>query len=326
MACAGQAAGVCAESRRPRLAYVSPLPPARTGIADYSAELLPELAHFYDIDVVVDPDTAGNPQFDGVTVRSPQWFRDNAGQYDRVVYHFGNSSFHRYMFPLLDVVPGVVVLHDFFLSGIVAEMDSQGWLPGGLSQALYENHGYASLAERHQKADPADIVWKYPCSLDVIQKSLGLIVHSGNSKRQAMRWYGGNVDDWVEIPHMRANDVDLDRAAARAALGIAESDYLVCAFGLLGPMKLNLQLLKAWAASRLAKDATCHLVLSVRTTQGNTGRRCRALSENSVRTSTSGSPGGRTSRSSVSILPQPMSAYSCGPCPEVKRPAPCWIA
>ncbi|WP_028213178.1 glycosyltransferase [Paraburkholderia mimosarum] len=248
------------ESRRLKLAYVSPLPPARTGIADYSAELLPELAHFYDIDVVVDQDNPENPEFNGVTVRSPQWFVENVDRYDRVVYHFGNSSFHRYMFPLLDVVPGVVVLHDFFLSGIVAEMDTQGWLPGLWSQALYENHGYVALAERHQKADSAHTIWKYPCSLEVIQKSLGLIVHSGYSKRQAERWYGGDVKDWVEIPLMRVADVDLDKAGARAELGIKEDDYVVCAFGLLGPTKLNLQLLKAWAASSLAKDSTCHLV------------------------------------------------------------------
>ncbi|MEM5329964.1 glycosyltransferase [Paraburkholderia sp. JHI2823] len=248
------------ESRRLKLAYVSPLPPARTGIADYSAELLPELGQFYDIDVIVDPDTAGNPQYNGVTVRSHQWFLENADQYDRVVYHFGNSPFHRYMFPLLDVIPGVVVLHDFFLSAVVADMDVQGWFPGCWSQALYENHGYAGLAERHQTADTADVVWKYPCSLGVIQQSLGLIVHSDNSKRQAMRWYGGDVEDWVEIPLMRAVDVDIDKAAARAALGIGENDYLVCAFGLLGPTKLNLQLLRAWSSSPLARDSTCHLV------------------------------------------------------------------
>ncbi|MEX3841117.1 glycosyltransferase [Paraburkholderia sp. BR10882] len=260
------------ESRRLKLAYVSPLPPARTGIADYSADLLPELANHYDIDVIVDPDTVGNAQFNGVTVRSPQWFVENVGRYDRVLYHFGNSSFHRYMFPLLDVVPGVVVLHDFFLSGIVAEMDTQGWLPGCWSQALYENHGYVGLAERHHKADIIDTVWKYPCSLDVIQKSLGLIVHSGNSKRQAERWYGGDVRDWVEIPLMRVADVDFDKVGARAALGIGENDYLVCAFGLLGPMKLNLQLLKAWADSSLAKDSTCHLVFVGENDQGQYGQ------------------------------------------------------
>lgn len=260
------------ESRRPKLAYVSPLPPARTGIADYSAELLPELAKFYDIDVIVDPDTAGNPQFSGVTVRPAQWLLDHADDYERVVYHFGNSSFHRYMFPLLDVVPGVVVLHDFFLSGVVAEMDVYGWVPGCWSQALYESHGYASLAERHHAADTADVVWKYPCSVEVIQKSLGLIVHSANSKRQAARWYGGDTDDWVEIPHMRNAHVEYDKAAARAALGIGEHDYLVCAFGVMGPMKLNLQLLKAWAASSLANDATCHLVFVGENDAGQYGR------------------------------------------------------
>src|SRR5699024_10740651 len=39
--------------RKPKLAFVSPLPPERTGIADYSAELLPVLANYYDIEVVV---------------------------------------------------------------------------------------------------------------------------------------------------------------------------------------------------------------------------------------------------------------------------------
>ena len=42
-----------ASRSRPKLAYISPLPPERSGISDYSAELLPELGRYYDIDVVV---------------------------------------------------------------------------------------------------------------------------------------------------------------------------------------------------------------------------------------------------------------------------------
>ncbi|MFO7538913.1 MAG: hypothetical protein R6X32_12780, partial [Chloroflexota bacterium] len=37
--------------RRLRLAYFSPLPPARSGIADYSAELLPHLARLADVTI-----------------------------------------------------------------------------------------------------------------------------------------------------------------------------------------------------------------------------------------------------------------------------------
>jgi len=48
-----------ANQRKPRLAYFSPLPPEKSGISDYSAELLPELARFYNIEVIVEQDVTG---------------------------------------------------------------------------------------------------------------------------------------------------------------------------------------------------------------------------------------------------------------------------
>ncbi|MDN7420297.1 glycosyltransferase [Burkholderia dolosa] len=251
------------ESRRPKLAYVSPLPPARTGIADYSAELLPELARFYDIDVIVDPNEAGateSARLANVSVKTPAWLRKHADAYDRVLYHFGNSAFHEYMFPLLEAIPGVVVLHDFFLSGILAHMAIHGSRPDGWSNALYHAHGYAGLRARHVKENIADAIWEYPCSLGVIQKGLGLIVHSPNSLRLARHWYGGDMDDWAVIPHMRDATTASRSDDARDALGIDRNDFLVCAFGALGPSKLNHRLLRAWSQSSLARDPACHLV------------------------------------------------------------------
>lgn len=274
---AGQVASVAAQTPRLKLAYISPLPPARTGIADYSAELLPALAEFYDIDVIVDPETCGTPRFDGVETRIATWFVDNVDRYDRVVYHFGNSPFHRYMFPMLDVMPGVVVLHDFFLSHIVAGMEADGREPGCWSQALYEGHGYSGLRARYQQEEDTDAIWDFPCSLEVVQKSLGLIVHSTNSKRLARQWYGGDDKDWSEIPLVRIASSNADKVRARSLLGFGADDYLVCAFGLLGPTKLNLQLLRAWAASLLAKDASCHLVFVGENHPGDYGEEVSCL-------------------------------------------------
>ncbi|WP_414040097.1 glycosyltransferase family 4 protein [Acidithiobacillus sp. M4-SHS-6] len=45
---------ISAKHAKPKLAFVSPLPPERTGIADYSAELLPALSQYYQIEVIVD--------------------------------------------------------------------------------------------------------------------------------------------------------------------------------------------------------------------------------------------------------------------------------
>lgn len=247
--------------RKPRLAYVSPLPPVKSGIADYSAELLPALARLYEIDVIVKQDAISDPWvIANCPIRSVEWFVENESRYERVLYHFGNNPFHQHMFDLLKSIPGAVVLHDFFLSNLAADMELHGLVPGYWSQELYRAHGFAALSERFHPKVLADVVWKYPCSLSLIQDSLGVIVHSPNSLRLAERWYGGDSSDWAVIPLLRDTRISADKEQARKALGIGTEAFLVCAFGLLGPSKLNHRLLQAWLKSRFARDSSCHLV------------------------------------------------------------------
>lgn len=247
--------------RKPRLAYVSPLPPVKSGIADYSAELLPALARLYEIDVIVKQDAISDPWITAnCPVRSVEWFIENASRYERVLYHFGNNPFHVHMFDLLKSIPGAIVLHDFFLSNVSADMELHGLVPGYWSQELYRAHGFTALSERFHPKVLSDVVWKYPCSLSLIQESLGVIVHSPNSVRLAGQWYGGDSSDWAVIPLLRETEISADREKARKALGIGTEAFLVCAFGLLGPSKLNHRLLQAWLKSRFARDKSCHLV------------------------------------------------------------------
>jgi glycosyltransferase involved in cell wall biosynthesis len=249
------------QQRRPKLAYVSPLPSERSGIADYSAELLPELASHYDIDVIVAQEKITDPWINAhCTVRSAQWLIEHADHYDRVLYHFGNSTFHQHMFDLLRTVPGVVVLHDFFLSGIVAHMDFHGVSPGHWARELYRAHGSKGVYDLVHAANHADVIWQYPCSLSVIQDSLGLIVHSSSSLRLAERWFGGALNDWAVIPLLRNPRISEDSALARRALGFKADDFVVCTFGMLGPTKLNKSLLEAWINSSLAEDKRCYLI------------------------------------------------------------------
>ena len=249
---------------RRRLAYVSPLPPVKSGIADYSADLLPALARHYEIDVIVEQDEISDPWVKAnLPARSAQWFKENAGRYERVLYHFGNNLFHVHMFDLLKSIPGVVVLHDFFLSNLAYEMDCSGFAPGSWVQKLYQGQGYSPLFERYHAKDEHhlhDVVWKYPCSLNVVQDSLGVIVHSPNTVRLKERWYGDELSEWAVIPLLRATDIGLEKDLARKVLGIGTGDFLVCAFGLLGPTKLNHRLAQAWIKSRLAHDKACQLI------------------------------------------------------------------
>jgi len=246
---------------RPRLAYVSPMPPLRSGIASYSAELVPVLAKYYDIDLIVEQDgVEGVPQGSFANVRDAGWFLEHGHQYDRVLYHFGNSEYHGYMIPLLRRYPGTVVLHDFFLSGMQANREFITEKQSVWTRGLYESHGWRALVRREKATDMTDLIMEFPANFEVLRDAQGVIVHSPYSIDLARESYGpGAASDWKVIPHLRV-PLPLNRAEARSELGYEDEDFVVCSFGLLGPTKLNDRLMRAWRTSSLATDERCHLV------------------------------------------------------------------
>lgn len=246
----------------PRLAFVSPIPPASSGIASYSAELLPELARHYSIDLIVSqaPEPA-NAIAASYPVRSVEWFKENSGAFDRVLYQFGNSEFHAHMFELLHSIPGAVVLHDFFLSGVSHWRDATGQRPGVYANDLLSAHGWPAVVDRFTTKDVADVIYRYPANIGVLQDALGVIVHAEYSRTLAQQWYGPQAGrNWAKIPHLRQPLVGFDKASARKALGLKDGEFIVCSFGLLSKTKMNARLLDAWLKTPLAKDPNCRLV------------------------------------------------------------------
>lgn len=262
-------------ARRPKLAYVSPLPPAHSGIADYSAELLPELAVYYDIEVITaQPEVSDQWIKACLPIRSVEWFVKHARGYDRVIYHFGNSAYHVHMFELLERFPGLVVLHDFFLSGIQEHREIYNLAPNAWTRALYGSHGYAAVRERFHARDRTGVVFKYPCNFDVLRQAVGVIVHSAYSVRLASKWYGNELGhDWSVILHLRIPARDIDKRKARKDLGLGPDDFIICSFGLLGPAKQNHRLIHAWLNCSLAKDPHCKLIFVGENDNGDYSRR-----------------------------------------------------
>ena len=154
------------------------MPPEKTGISKYSSELISFLSKFYDVYCVSTSNST--LQFDDRGVKcnliSKEHFRETFCEYDRVMYHFGNSEFHLSYFELLENFPGVVVLHEVFLDGLSA-------LRNNHFQRLFDSHGASSnylLYSEHLSRK--DNLTKYPCSLEAVDQSVGLIVHSRFAK------------------------------------------------------------------------------------------------------------------------------------------------
>lgn len=251
-----------ASEKRKRLAFVSPLPPERTGIADYASELLPALARHYDIDVIIHQKEVSDAWVsENLEIKTSEWFRANSGRYDRVLYQFGNSPFHQHMFDLIECIPGVLILHDFFLSHLHAHMELHGGLHDSWTRRLSESHGYSAVSKRHKESDHLSTVTAYPCNLDILTAALGVIVHSDHSKQLADKFYGSALSmTWHKMPFLRAIPSLKDRNDARDDLGINTGELIVCSFGILGPTKLNHRLLQAWLKSEMAEDPRCRLI------------------------------------------------------------------
>jgi glycosyltransferase involved in cell wall biosynthesis len=111
-----------------RLAWFTPLAPVRSGIASYSAMVLPALAARHDIALFVGDDVwnarrsearVGMDGFAAVAspwgpIRSAHDFAPihHARPFDLVVYQLGNAGCHGHMWAYLTRYPGLVVLHD----------------------------------------------------------------------------------------------------------------------------------------------------------------------------------------------------------------------
>ncbi|MCW1935705.1 glycosyltransferase [Pseudomonas sp. MDMC_285] len=247
---------------KPRLAFVSPLPPEHTGIADYSAELLPALATHYRIDVIADQPKVDPLQPEGAyPIHDAAWLREHADDFDAVLYHIGNSAFHDWMVSLLDEVPGIVVLHDFYLSGLIWSLEQLPEHRGVKLRELQYSHGYLALKECLDGADGAQIAYRYPFNRSIIESATGIIVHSEVSIRLARQWYGPQAGEgWHTIPLLRAPAETADKHAIRQRLQLPTDAFIVCSYGQLGETKLNHRLLQAWLASTLAQPADSYLI------------------------------------------------------------------
>lgn len=261
-------------SQQPRLAYVSPLPPLRSGISDYSAQLLPELAAHYEVEVIVDQQSVADDWIrEHCVVRDSQWLLEHADEYDRVLYHFGNSSCHQHMFGLLAEVPGVVMLHDFFLSGIIEHMDRIKMERGIWRRSLWRSHGWKAWLQSCFGTKRKQLMRLYPCNRDVVEAALGVIVHSEYSRRLARQWLPPLLaEGWEVLPLVRPPLTKLNRQESRRALGLADDDLLVCSFGMVGQTKMNDRLLEAWLASNLAQTSRGVLVFVGENDAGEYGK------------------------------------------------------
>ena len=246
-----------------RLAYFSPFPPARSGIADYSAELVPYLAEHLELELFVDEGVRVDESLTSrFPVRGDRAFPAlwEAGRYDAVLYHVGNNpDFHARTWTMLQRIPGIVVLHEAMLHHLVRGMTlARGDLEGYVEEMRYA-YGKTGEVLARRSLDtgiPLD-VWSYPLFERVVDASLGLIVHNDCTGDRVLA--SRPETRIVKIPHhlslrelegLPGGTSPPSRDTARAALGILPDAFVVASFGFITPAKRLDVALRAFARLR----------------------------------------------------------------------------
>jgi len=212
-----------------RVAYYSPLPPSPSGIADYSALLLPALRERIDV-AVAEPGK-----------RPPRA--------DIALYHIGNEpEAHGWIVDALRDQPGIVVLHEYVLHHLIA----------GITIGRGDGRAYLDAMERELGVtgrllglgvldNLLPLLWetqpeRFPLAGTVLDRAHGLIVHSRFvAERARAAGYDGRL--W-RVPHPAWPRPDVEPASD------VGGDPLIGCFGHLNMNKRIPELLAAFASLR----------------------------------------------------------------------------
>jgi glycosyltransferase involved in cell wall biosynthesis len=228
-----------------RILYLSPLAPAPTGIATYSAAVLRELratgfARRHRIE-------APWPLRGGI--------EEQARSTDLAVYHVGNNlDFHRDIYAMAARHPGLLVLHDVALDDLGGALLAVRDPLGGPTRVEAMDAAAVLSAAGRVVDEPFRIPW---CAY-LVRRSRGVIVHSEFGRRY-LGAFGARTPVFV-VPHpLVETERSLHRARRRAARLRARfpDRVLVGVLGDIGRAKAIGQVLEAVA--RL--DPSAHLVV-----------------------------------------------------------------
>lgn len=233
-----------------RIAFFSPLNPAPSGISDYSEELLPLLAPYANIELIVDGFTPANPTLAAFPLRTVSEFYARASEYDVVVYQMGNSPAHAAMYEAMQRVPGVVVMHDIVLHHLRAWLTLERGKRGEYVEAMKRAYGEAGEQAANTEIQKSTITdrFEFPLNEEVVRGARALIIHSQYAADR-IQPLAPNTPFKI-IPMGIALPPLVSKAEARTALGLDANAFIVAAFGEIHPYKRVLPALEAFAKFR----------------------------------------------------------------------------
>jgi glycosyltransferase involved in cell wall biosynthesis len=245
-----------------KIDFVSPLPPVRSGIADYSLDLLPHLAQRCDLRLVLLPD---QPVAQEVEERFCCVGVEHLAAGGRLpFYQMGNNTYHLVVHRLAMEHPGVLTLHDLVLHHFLIEQTAKEGDLEGYQRQLALDHGWIGQAAARPLFWPGGMgraaQFALPANLALLGGQRGVLTHSA--------WAAAELSE--EFPDLAVRAIPMgiplpegfDSEAGRAfrqRLGLSDQQPLLGSFGFQTPIKRTAVVIEALAAPGLSE---AHLLVA----------------------------------------------------------------
>ncbi len=158
-----------------KINYFSPLPPAKSGISEVAALIIPALSQYAEVTAWTDQDEWDKDLENYAKIRQYQSNEVDCSEINKTdlnIYHIGNNiDYHRHILVLSQRIPGMVVLHDITLSHLF-----RGFYSGQESNAV----GRTSI---NSVDDFATTEWAIDNAASVIVHSRGALTELAQHQR-----------------------------------------------------------------------------------------------------------------------------------------------
>ena len=221
--------------------FIGPLPPTRSGIADYDSEILSSLSKNLSLSLFPYEPSSANDAL-------------GAG-HDVLLFQLGNDPLHapsvEALFNLRRRTPAVVVLHDFVLHHLFAAAYLDRGREDDYARELERAHGARgrAFAERGRRGGRVPLwdldPWAFPMSAGVIGAANAVVVHS-ELVRGAVLGESPATRTFL-LPHHVVAAPRMERAEARRALGLPPDRPVAVTLGVVTPAKRVDRILEALA-------------------------------------------------------------------------------
>ncbi len=213
----------------PRIAFLSPMPPARSGCAEYSAATLKTLSRYADVSLFSEYATPELPN-GVVQIGAPYTYACVSSKFDAVLSVLGNSHFHRIEFDLLLSYGAACISHDSRLLNFY-------WHEFGAERTA--NLATAELGEPvgvdmidHWLANPGTLPTLHLS--EVVASSRPLLVHSPITADLIQKLYGCTPVTLPFVPYRNFSEEEImepSREVARNRLGLSSDTVVLATFG-----------------------------------------------------------------------------------------------